>query len=128
MTSIIGIASRGKSEWLVAVVVAIIFTQSALAQTPGTAPTGQPGPDMTEAAPVQPAPAPTESAPVQPGPAPTEAVPALPAPAEIDSSILMREQDKSMVHQFLLAIAVFFALIAFLLFVSLPPRNASDQN
>lgn len=45
---------------------------------------------------------------------------------DIDSSILMREQDSRMVDHFLLAIAVFFAVIAFLLFVSLPPRKGEN--
>lgn len=107
-------------SWLIALIIATISAQSSLAQTPGIAVEPQPAAEPAAAA--EPAPAATTPAATAPA-----VQPAAPVGSDVTSD-LMREQGKRMVDQFLLAIAVFFAVIAFLLFVSLPPRNASDQN
>jgi len=99
MTSLVK-SSRVIVGCSIAFLAATVFAQSVLAQ-----------------APVQ-----SAAAPAQPAAVPAQAIPAEPA----SDSFILRE-DK-MVSQFLLAIAVFFAVIAFLLLVSLPPRSAGDQN
>lgn len=137
----------------IAVVVATIFAQFALAQAPvqsaatpvepaatsaqpaavplePTAITSEPAaaPAQPAAVPVEPAAASAQSAaaPSEPAAAPAQsAIPAEPTQPASDRFIL--REDK-MVSQFLLAIAVFFAVIAFLLLVSLPPRNAGDPS
>lgn len=113
MTSLVK-SSRVIVGCSIAFLAATVFAQSVLAQAPV-----QPA-----AAPAQPAAATVQPAvaPAQPAAVPAQAIPAEPA----SDSFILRE-DK-MVSQFLLAIAVFFAVIAFLLLVSLPPRSAGDQN